>query len=165
VTSGKGYDILRPIFEWPALSLPRDAANVTATLYIYITGRVGSPQNYTFKLCRCSRYDWGEMAVTYNQYKTGSNWTAPGGDFTTPEVSFAGPSATGWFSIVCDTIAADAVANRGGAFNVIMWENYPSVPTDNAFYFGSRDGDAGQRPYIRVTYDLGGMEEAMVWSD
>jgi len=66
-------------------------------------------------VARITRDDWVETEGTWNVYKTGSNWTTPGGDYDTvtpPSVSFTTPTALGAYSIpgllgfVTDAIAA-----------------------------------------------------------
>jgi len=129
--SDKGDMCLRPIFH---ITLPDEgkvAADVNwAKLWFYCPLRVGSPQGLTYHLARIleTRADWYDFythETTMADYTcwqhSGAAWTVPWGDYTTPQADFAGPSATGWFSVDITDLIKDAITNRVRDLNALIW--------------------------------------------
>lgn len=84
---------------------------------------------------RVTRYDWVTAEATWLQYKSGSNWTNAGGDFSTPNVGFTGPAANGAFTITgLASFVTDAIASRSGIVNLHIQLNNEVDDGNNRFY-------------------------------
>ena len=118
----------------PDDGLPLDATSQisAAELLGNVTGVVGAA--YSMLTERLTRADYEYLTATWNEYKTGSAWTTPGGDVASdPAPIFTPfPSSTGDI-VVCSTLAAmaiDALANRGAAL-LLRWSIFPPAPSQS----------------------------------
>jgi len=95
-------ETLRSILEFDISSLPAEATITAATLSLYYYNYIGKkPTGKTVWAYKLSRTNWVELEATWNIYKTGSNWTAAGGDYVTSNPSGGSttfPSSYGWMS-------------------------------------------------------------------
>lgn len=103
---------------------------------------------------RITRTDVVEAETTWNVYKTGSNWTTPGGDSANPYVNFTGPSATGWFTITGDELAAflqDTLARDG--IVRMLGQTVEATPTKGfGFYSDDDTGDPSRKPKLTIDH-------------
>ena len=93
--------------------LPADAVIVSGDWHFYVYQLDLDAEGIEFIVARCTRPDWVENEATWNDYKSGSAWTAPGGDSGAPSLAFTNP-VLGWMSRTVTSIVADAWANRNG---------------------------------------------------
>ncbi len=91
--------ILEFAINW-GTDIPAGATITSATLNLYYYNHgANDPAGRTYWAYRLTRTDWVEIQSTWNIYKTGSNWTAPGGDYTaTDGASLAVPAGYGWMA-------------------------------------------------------------------
>jgi hypothetical protein len=80
---------------------------------------------YSGRLSRCTRTDWVELEVTWNNYKAGTPWTAGGGDFDDigppAKIDYEEPDAAGIFENTgLAGWVTDALNNRGGILTLIV---------------------------------------------
>ena len=73
---------------------------ITATLSLnYFSWGTNDPVGKTIYFYKLTRTDWHETQSTWNIYKTGNNWTTPGGDYVTSSpagASQVAPAGYGW---------------------------------------------------------------------
>jgi hypothetical protein len=147
-----GFDLDAAPAEGRTLA-PTDVV-ASATLMVYVTVLVG-PAGWGAKAARLDRADWDDATATWNVYKTGSAWTAAGGDVATPpaDVAFTSPAALGDFSIGgLEVHVADAIASRGG---LLLLRLKPDVEADAhgvSTYISGADLGTSLAPRLTVTY-------------
>lgn len=140
----------------PDDGLPLDATSQVglAELLGNVTAVIGGPYNMLAE--RLTRADYDYQTATWTEYKAGSAWTTPGGDFSpTPagiDVPF--PSFTG-DGVICATLApfvVDAFANRRGKL-YLHWRLDPVGPQQSQQVtlkaVPATDSDVAR---LRVTY-------------
>ncbi len=133
--------------------VPSDAV-VSASLVLCATVVVG-PVGWGAKASRVARADWDDATATWSVYKTGSPWTAAGGDVASPppEVSFASPSSLGDFTITgMDAHVTDALANRSGLLLVRLKADVEADAGGVSRYVSGSDLHAPAGPRLVVTY-------------
>lgn len=110
-----------------------------------------------FKLHRLTRTDVVEAEFTWDEYKSGSSWTSPGGDYDAPEVAFTGPGVneTGWLTITGASLAAflqDALDDRAGIVR-FLGKRVTEVGTDRWHCRSSEyEDDTSKRPKLTAVY-------------
>ena len=121
------------------LLAPDDGLPLTATSQIGLVELLGNVTaviggSYNMLAERLTRADYDYLTATWAEYKGGSAWITPGGDFSsTPagiDVPF--PAFTG-DGVICATLApfvADALANRGGKL-LLHWRLDPVGPSQS----------------------------------
>ena len=111
------------------LPLEETATIVLAELLGNVTTIIGGPYNMLAE--RLTRPDYDALTATWTQYKTGSPWTTPGGDFAaTPagiDVPFPSFTGDGVLSTGLAPFVVDALANRGGKL-CLHWRLDPVGP-------------------------------------
>jgi len=73
----------RTLLRFNLSTLPKDTDLISGRLIIDHTTFGGSPAGEPVSVHRLSRSDWVASEVTWNNYKTGTTWISPGGDFGT----------------------------------------------------------------------------------
>ena len=154
----KTVDLFRPIlyFTLYGTGIPQDAVISAAELWVYVSYVAGGPQYDQYNLRRCTRYDWVETQVTWNVYKTGSNWTAAGGDMdaAVEDALVFGPSAIGWFVFPITNIVQDAQANRSGQVNFIILTTFVTAEVRYFLFSSYEHTTTAYHPQLRVTWTL-----------
>ncbi|MBA7681469.1 hypothetical protein ES703_89808 [subsurface metagenome] len=115
--------ILRAILEFVISSLPAGATLNSASFeaYYYSYGQA-DPVGKVLLAYKLSRTDWVEAEATWNIYKTGSGWTAPGGDYVTESpdgASVVVPASYGWLTFDVLDIVQDAY-DGGNAVELLL---------------------------------------------
>ena len=107
------------------LSAVSPAVTVTGCLLTVTVRQVTAPT--AGRVLRLRRSDWSETGSTWNAYKTGASWTAPGAGSTvsdvdiTAAVPFAPPSALGAYTFPSlQRLCQDAVTNRGRVLDLLI---------------------------------------------
>lgn len=140
--------------------IPAGATITAAAWWIYVASIGGFEGPYEYRIRRITRTDWVEMEATWNQYKSGINWTTAGGDMSTPLISFGDITTTGWNSYDILTMVSDAWSNRGGICTFCFQRNvavggthgWVSVPAKDRYAsYGSE-----KVHHLRITYTLDG---------
>ncbi len=159
---GAHGSINRSIAEFDISSLPGSITISAATLGLYYYSFSDDPGFYTDPIgktvwaYKLTRTDWVELESTWNIYKTGSNWTTPGGDF----------NATVIDSIVLDVAREESYRNwvlmgTGGSGTpltldwedeVHLWFHDNTDTGDEALAFNSKEA-AANKPYLEITYE------------
>lgn len=120
---GTKSELYRTLLNFDVSSLAGETIQ-TARLVREITLLAGVG-GHGARVLRCTRPDtWVEAEATWDNYKSGTPWTAGGGDFdavTPPEVSFSEALETGSHSIFGLTaFVEDALANRSGIVSLLL---------------------------------------------
>jgi hypothetical protein len=71
----------RSLVKFDLSSIPPASTINVAYLMLYVNDYDGAPASRTYVANRITK-DWIETQATWNIYKTGSNWAALGGDYT-----------------------------------------------------------------------------------
>jgi hypothetical protein len=139
-------------------------ATVTACQLTFTVNQVTAPT--AGHVLRLRRNDWTEAGSTWNSYKAGAAWTAPGGGDTTSdvdatmEVAFTPPVAAGAFTFPSlQALCQDAVTSRAGALDLLIRQDVDQGGACTgacvAHEFCSRSSDyttAANRPNLVVGY-------------
>jgi len=114
----------RAAIRFDLSSIP-PGATVTSCLLTLTVRQVTSPTSG--RIVRLRRGDWSEAGSTWNAYKAGASWTAPGAGSTvsdvdiTAAVPFAPPSTLGAYTFPSlRGLCQDAVANRGRVLDLVI---------------------------------------------
>lgn len=149
----------RSILEFSLAGLPSGVPLIAATLGLnYYLWTSHDPVGKTIWAYKLTRTDWVELESTWNIYKTGSNWTAGGGDYVT--TSPAGGSTTypadyGWMSWNVLAIVQDAYDNTDPAEFLMRYaDESKNIDTFTYSYWRSREytDDTDLCPKLAVTY-------------
>ena len=149
----------RGIIHFDASEISAGSTINTATLSLYYFGYdwgnpVGKPA-YAYKI---TRDDWTETGVTWNSYKSGSAWTAGGGDFVTSNPSGDSlnfPASAGWMAWNVLNIVQDAVDNVSGSVNILVkTAEDQGTHFDGVFWTKEYVGDTSLRPKLVIDYTV-----------
>jgi len=154
-------EAMRSILEFGLSGLPVGADISLAKLYIYYYyyGYV-DPVGKTIWAYKLTRTDWVELEATWNSYKSGSAWTAAGGDYVTSDPSGGSaniPAGYGWIEITITDIVLDAWINGKLAELLLKFETEDlAIESRSSALCRSREyaADTSKRPKIIVTYDI-----------
>lgn len=139
-----------------AMTLPSSLGTLTAkNFYSYKLSNRGTTLERTVSIHEITRSDWVENQVTWNRYKTGSNWTTAGGDFGSSIGTTAlTTTANDWKVFDC---SASAVT-WGGLLNLCLKVQTESDTTNSDSSFAARTytTDTSKRPYLELTYTPSG---------
>lgn len=145
----------RSLIRFDLSSIPAGVTVTSATLNLFEAGTFGATR--TIGAHRVTR-DWTEAAATWMRADAATNWSTPGGDFvssptTTTTLSWDG--VLGWFQW---DLASDVQAFVAGSSTNNGWLLKDTVEDGSQAYwfFESREGTPGNRPYLRVQYTLDG---------
>jgi hypothetical protein len=100
----------RALFSFDLSSLPSGATLKSAQLELTIVNNPGLDKTIAVhRIAQTSNRAWVESQVTWQEYKTGSSWTAAGGDFVaTPTDSEAVSGTAPANSVVTFQVLSDA---------------------------------------------------------
>lgn len=159
----KTFSRCRGLLLFNVGTIPAAASNVSATLTLTNAGSPGAGYtNGAFRLARLARTNWIELEATYNQYASGSNWTAAGGDIAAPPSSVTATPAnsganlifTGAGGLNLAAFVTDAVANQSGLMSVRIVRTSETVANDYLRFYSRDNGTSSNRPLLSVTYTL-----------
>lgn len=106
---------------------------------------------------KISRNDWAWNESTYYVYKNGFNWTTNGGDYVTSNPSggliSSVPSVGNFMSIDITAIAQDAIQNKNGIVDVIVFNNYTGSQLRDLVVYGIGDSNVSNKPYLEIQAD------------
>lgn len=168
--TSKGDMVFRPIFH---LTLPDEGKVeddvVSAKLCLAVNYRVGSPQNFTYRLSHVSQFDWydfythGSGAADYTCYQSHliKLWEVAWGDVDTPYVDFTGPSGNVLLEIPITDMIKDAITNHGRDMNVLI-----SSPSDasTSWNFDCKHCSSPSHPwYVEIEWAAAGKSQVMVF--
>lgn len=150
----------RMVVNFPLSSIPAGARILEATLQLYNYDGQAADEGQVVWAYKLTRTDWVEAQVTWNNYKAGSPWTTPGGDYVTS--SPAGGSLTlpdtvggaGWLEWIVTDIVDDAWSNSIDVNIVLRLESEPEQNPLKAplFYTRNYAVDTTLRPKLEVVY-------------
>ena len=124
---------------------------IAAQLDVYVNGMFGAG-GFACRVERNARDDWNDEQATWNEYKTGSAWTAGGGDVDAvpAAVAFNSPTALYAFSITgLAAYVVDAIALHAGAVRLRLKADDENAAHEFAMLADPADT---RRPRLIVTY-------------
>jgi len=126
-----------------------------ALYYYYYHPGLSNPSGRTILAYKITRTDWVESEVSWNIYKTGSNWTSGGGDYVTSNPSGGSavvPASYGWMEWDIKAIVEDAIDNVSGMVELLLKDSTDSGSTITALYSRDYTVDTDLCPYVEITY-------------
>ena len=146
----------RAILEYDISEIPGGATLDTATLNLYDYLHFGSPGGYVVWAYKQTHTDWVEAQATWNIYKTGSSWTAAGGDYVTTNPSGGSTtvpaSAGAWMSWNVLAIVQDAYDLSIVAEFLIKYENEELTAATTRWYSRRYTDDTSLCPKLTIEY-------------
>jgi hypothetical protein len=120
---GGKSEFYRAILDFDVSDLAGESI-ASARLERFVYDVVGEP-GAGAQIVRCTRPGaWVDSEVTWNNYKTGSAWTTPGGDLSLvapAPVAYTEAGVTGWHAVTgLGAFVDDALANRGGIVSLVL---------------------------------------------
>jgi len=164
---GKFGKAQRSIIRFDLSSLPAGSTVTSAKLYLYFYAATGSP-NFNIGAHRVNHgapnYEtgWTEAGVTWNKYDGTNNWGTAGGDFNAAatDTIYVPYSTKGWYSWDV-TSDCDALEERSW---ILKTDGETSYYYQD-YYSKEYTGDTSLRPYLEVTYEVGGQVYTKELSD
>jgi len=158
----------RLLVEFDISELPGEETLISATLQLYYDNfAVSDPVGKTIWAYKLTRTNWVELESTWNIYKTGSNWTTPGGDYVTSNPSGGSiviPASPGWVSFDVLAIVQDAYDSLVAAEFLIRYET--ELVADNGqsiAYFRSKEhATEATRPKLVIKYGVVGRSRGYI---
>jgi len=150
--------VRRCLLEFDISTLPSGESINSITLMLYYYSYSGDdPDGIQVKAYKLIRNDWVELQATWEIYKTGSDWTADGGDYVTSDPAGATlvmPGSYGWVSFNVKAIVDDAVANEWSVAEFLI--RLASEDVDDysiLFYSNNYTGDTSLCPKLVIDYE------------
>jgi hypothetical protein len=159
--TGGGVSRATDYLAWDISAIPPGSTIDSATPYLYclFENIPDSGTDNLVGLYRCTRTDVVESQCTWNNYKSGSSWTSPGGDYTLTDRVLKYMVGTGWHLFGPSDASKNqfqyALDNAGGIASMILAPHSWSITGVAAFY-SKEWGTPGQRPYANIEYTEGG---------
>lgn len=162
IGAATGGDIARSLAEFAVdwgIDVPDGALITDAELQLYYCYNYypeNNPVGRTVLIRRMLRPDWSESQSTWNIYKTGSSWGAPGCDSSatdytsTDQASDTVPSSYGWMEW---DVTAQVQWAQSNDENVIVRIS-DSTSTAGYYYSFSTKEAASNKPKLVITYVL-----------
>jgi hypothetical protein len=149
----------RALFSFDLSSVPSGATIKSASLELTVVNNPGLDKIIAVhRVAQGSNRSWVEGQVTWQQYKTGSNWTASGGDFVAaPSDSepVSGSAAAGTvvlFQVLADAQSFHATPATNYGF-LIKDSQEPALNSGEHVYFATRENAAvDSQPKLVLTY-------------
>ena len=135
----------RAVFSFDLSAVPSGATIKSAQLVLTIVNNPGLDKTIAVhRVAQASNRSWVESEVTWQQYKAGSNWTTPGGDFVaqaTDSQAVSGSAPAG--SVVTFQVLADAqsfYATPSTNLGFLVKDSLePGASTGEHLYFATRE--------------------------
>ncbi|GEM_PF-5690749 len=144
------------IFGFDLSTIP-EAAIITAAsfqaYYASLTG--GDPVGNTVSCYRVTRNDWVENQATWYIYKTGSNWSTGGGDYTGDAVSITFPGSYGWMT--WDVRDHVLISHRDYAQKCTLLLKATNTGAGSYPGFESIERAGTNVAYLTITYEMRGL--------
>lgn len=133
-------------FTLPTLS------GVITELKLKVYGNLTEAGSRNINLYLCSRSDAEPSEATWNIYKTGSNWTTPGGDFEAAEIdSLTITETPAWhtFHLIGPEATNPITPEWGNTYTFVLRRTSSGFPYAN---LNSKE-NAENNPILEITYN------------
>jgi hypothetical protein len=143
---------VRSLVKFDLSSIPPGSTINQAYLLLYVITYDGNPASRTYVANRITK-DWIETQATWNDYKTSSNWAAPGGDFTTDGAASTPGAINGnWLTWTVTDIVKAWI--EGGQSNYGFFIKDSAEGTGDTFVgFNTREySESDLRPVLKVDW-------------
>jgi hypothetical protein len=161
----QGSGLYRSLLWISLAGIPANA-KVTAADIKLVVGIDRTSNARTMRAYRLKRA-WVEAQATWNSYSTGNAWQTAGAiganDIEATELGNVSVSATpsGTITIPCDPAQIQLWVDTP-ASNLGVLLKMDTEADDATYYYSHTNGTSGNRPYMVVTYLLGG--QVIIWS-
>lgn len=171
VPGGKGSEIEYRALYWFDLKafIPASATITAAVWWLYVISS-DALAGHSFRLQRIRRNvpggnEWVEDEVTWNDYKSGSAWAAPGASDTTNDrdttvaVGLGAITTAGWKNYDILSLVSDAWSNRNGICTFIFERNDPFMTAQGMIKPATKEYrvfNLHREHHLRITYTLDG---------
>jgi len=146
----------RMVLNFDFTSLPAGAVISAASLQLYrYTYAANDGEGRTYWVYRLTQTGWVELEVTWNSYKTGSAWSAAGGDYTaTSGASTTVPAYPDWMTWNVLSLVQYFQANSGNIANFLIRDDTEGDAAGYGSVFHSREytTDTTLCPKLVITY-------------
>jgi hypothetical protein len=149
----------RAVFLFDFSSIPSGVTIESAALELTIVNNPGLDKTIAVhRVAQTSNRSWVESQVTWQEYKTGSSWTAPGGDFVaTPTDSELVSGSAVATSVVTFQVLSDAQSfytTPSTNFGWLIKDSLePAASTGEHVFFATRENaTADYAPKLVLTY-------------
>jgi hypothetical protein len=139
-----GYACEKMLIRFKNLNISGTITNVKLQLKEYYQ-QGGSSSLFASKV---SKPDWDTNAVNWYNYKTGTAWTNPGGDYGPALATFAATGAGQTVTIDLGTNFSLAELQQNG---IVITSNIPTYY--DTWFYSNEATNPGDRPMLIVTYD------------
>lgn len=150
----------RTLLEFDISELPGGATLNSASLELdYYSYTTTDPVGKTIWVYKLTKQDWVQSQATWNIYKSGSDWTTPGGDYVTSDPaggSTTFPDSYGWMTWNVLPIVQDAYSGSIPAEFLIRFANEGLASGDTIAKWYSTDypTDPSLRPKLVIDYTV-----------
>ncbi len=148
----------RGLLSFDFSSISAGAVISNAVLSLFYEGISGAVRG-DIGCYRLTRTDWSELQCTWNIYKTGSAWTATGGDYTiTDGVQSAPPALNNWqtWNVTNQVIYAQANTAKIAHFLIRAITETGDGTAHMLSYTARESLTTAHRPLLTITYTLPG---------
>jgi hypothetical protein len=144
----------RTLLRFDMSSIPAGQTISSAALKLYVNMNLLAAER-TYGVYRLTQTDWVEGSVTWSSRDGTSNWTTPGGTFTTDNMATATvPTGNGiWVTWTVTDQISYAYANSVNA-NFLVMDTAEGMVSAQMEVFNSRETvDSNLRPKLEVSYN------------
>ena len=150
-------DIFRSTLKFNFSALPNGATITSSKLYLYYSYGFGTVSGRTYWAYRLTRTDWSESQSTWNIFKTGSNWTNAGGDYsTTNGASITMPGSYGWVNWDVTAQVQYAQANVSKIAHFLIKDGSENSGIFGSFNSNNYTTNPSLCPYLVITFTAPG---------
>ncbi len=146
----------RSLLTWDITSIPSGAAISNANLSLWSYSVIGTPTGRTYWMYENTRKDWVEAESTWNVYKTGSSWTAAGGDYSeTNGASKVMPACCQWVNWTVTALIQSYRSSGYSTADFLLRDSSEDSSTIGTYFYSNNYAtDTTKRPKLEITYTI-----------
>lgn len=158
-----GAQRLRSILHF---TLPSGTGTITRVA-LKLTKQTDLTATGTVNAHELTQTSWSESQATWNVYSTGNSWAAAGGDYSATVIDAASdPGSVGGvlsLDLMGGTSDNPLTLDWQDDVHILLKQQTETGGTDTGgIYYSKENGTAGNRPYLEITYSVGGNRRIMI---